>query len=132
MKRILVVEDDPQLLEFCREILDTYLEDCQLECLDDGSAALARFREEPFDLVVTDCNVPGLDGRELYVGVRDFCRATGREVPGFIFCSAVAKALETIPSFAGQTNARQLLKPFSIADLVDMVREMTGASGDPP
>jgi DNA-binding response OmpR family regulator len=68
--RVLLVEDDENI----RELVELHL---QLEGLavvsrEDGNAALALARAEPFDLLVLDVMLPGLDGVTL-------CRAIRRE-----------------------------------------------------
>ncbi|HEX8072911.1 MAG TPA: sigma-54 dependent transcriptional regulator [Pyrinomonadaceae bacterium] len=58
--RILVVDDDPMLLDTLREVLAAGGYDAQ--AAPDGMAALARLREARPDVVVTDVKMPGLDG----------------------------------------------------------------------
>lgn len=59
--RILVVDDE----QGAREALELILEDeYELECVDGGSACLARIREKSFDLVLLDVNMPEIDGIE--------------------------------------------------------------------
>ena len=61
--RILVVEDDAALREILREML--VAERYAVDVAEDGREALARvYRERP-DLIVTDLQMPGLDGLEL-------------------------------------------------------------------
>ena len=52
MKRILIVEDEPDI----QELLGTYLRDAGYEtaAAGDGAAALAAFENAPFDLVLLD------------------------------------------------------------------------------
>lgn len=60
MKRILVVEDEPDI----RELLSSYLknEGYDVVCAEDGVAALALFAEQKFDLVTLDILIPKIDG----------------------------------------------------------------------
>ena len=60
--RILIVDDEKNT----REGLKWSLEEAyEVETADSGEQALAMFRAEPFDLVVTDLKMPGIDGMEL-------------------------------------------------------------------
>jgi DNA-binding NtrC family response regulator len=63
MDRALVVDDDP----LSREFLATALRELGLEVEDHGDpkAALERLHEKPFDLLVTDLRMPGMDGLEV-------------------------------------------------------------------
>lgn len=73
--RILLVEDDN--LERARlESALTHLGFAVTAC-DDGDAALARLAAEPFDLMLLDLVLPGLDG----MGVLGVLKARGCPVP---------------------------------------------------
>src|SRR3989442_16009889 len=58
--RVLVVEDDPRLASTLDRVLAA--EGHAVEVAADGNDALHRARERPFDLVVLDIMLPGLDG----------------------------------------------------------------------
>ena len=58
--RILVVEDDRPLAATLERVLGT--EGYDVEVAGDGNEALRRSRDRPFDLVVLDVLLPGLDG----------------------------------------------------------------------
>ncbi|MCZ6600758.1 MAG: sigma-54 dependent transcriptional regulator [Acidobacteria bacterium] len=61
--RILAVDDEPQVLDLCREVLsqDGYA----VETATDTDAALGELRGGDYDLVLTDLRMPGRDGMEL-------------------------------------------------------------------
>ena len=61
--RILVVEDERLLCDGIAE--DLRLEKYTVDCCYDGAAACERLFVEPYDLVVLDLNLPGMDGLEL-------------------------------------------------------------------
>ena len=58
--RILVVDDEELNREYLSELLEE--KGYRVETAEDGFAALALLRREPFDLLVTDLNMPRLDG----------------------------------------------------------------------
>ncbi len=63
MRRALVVEDDPDIVE----LLVHYLkgEGFQVDALDNGRDALSRIRAETYQLLVLDLQLPGMDGLAL-------------------------------------------------------------------
>jgi CheY-like chemotaxis protein len=63
MEEILVVDDDKVLLELIKRILDR--EGIVSTCVSSGAEALAQIKERSFSLMITDYNMPGLDGLEL-------------------------------------------------------------------
>jgi len=62
--RILVTDDEPGMLEVCEDTLST-VADVDISVEADPYRALARLREEAFDLLITDIQMPGMSGVEL-------------------------------------------------------------------
>ena len=62
---VLVVDNEPATLRLVRRTLEA--EDFHVEEANSGECALAliQARDEPFDLVLTDLSMPGIDGRQL-------------------------------------------------------------------
>jgi len=61
--RILVVDDEPIVCESCQRILQE--EGYEVECTLSGKEAFEKMRENPFDIVITDLKMPGIDGMEV-------------------------------------------------------------------
>ena len=66
--RLLVVDDEVFVLDLLNEILEC--EHCEVVLAQDGTEALARFREREFDAVFTDVGMPGMSGWELAREIR--------------------------------------------------------------
>ena len=66
-KRLLVVDDDPGIVEFLTESLEERGFD--VTGLASPLQALERLRAEPFDLVISDIEMPGLRGTELMASI---------------------------------------------------------------
>ena len=60
MKRILEVEDDPDI----QELLRTFLEDAgyRVEVASDGVEAISLFSKSEYDLILLDIMLPKIDG----------------------------------------------------------------------
>jgi DNA-binding NtrC family response regulator len=67
-RKILVVDDDSQVRESIVEIMRR--KNCATESCSNGTDALARVRDESFDLVVSDIKMPGMSGIELLEQVK--------------------------------------------------------------
>jgi CheY-like chemotaxis protein len=122
---ILVVEDEAQVRNLAREILEsggyTVLE------ADDGPAALtlAAARSQPFDLVLTDVVLPHLDGRRVHEGVASRC-GTSR----VLYMSGYAGST-VLPGSAAGAGGHFLQKPFSPRSLLLKVRDVLDAPAEP-
>lgn len=66
--RILVVDDDPNLLELLVDTLATV--GYRVTPASDGHKALDRLREQRFYLVISDIKMPGIDGISLMRKIR--------------------------------------------------------------
>jgi CheY-like chemotaxis protein len=66
--RILVVDDEPVVAESLARLLAEYGH--QVVLAADGEMALHRYREQPFDLVITDAVMPVMDGAEFVTRLR--------------------------------------------------------------
>jgi DNA-binding NtrC family response regulator len=107
---ILVAEDDPEV----REMLCDALEDAghSVEAAGDGEAALALARTRHFDVVVTDVQMPKMDGLTLFGHLR-------KESPdsGVVIITShgdIAQAVTAMKNGAHDYVA----KPFSVEELL--------------
>lgn len=70
MPRVLMVDDEPRVLAgFRRALLGRGLE-CELREAGNGREALEVLRREPIDVVLSDVQMPGMDGLELLQAIR--------------------------------------------------------------
>lgn len=68
--RILIADDDPRVLLILRTTLERMENDFSIVAARDGAEALLRVEAEPFDLVITDMRMPGMNGIELVEAMR--------------------------------------------------------------
>jgi two-component system response regulator (stage 0 sporulation protein F) len=69
-RRILIADDDPRVLLILRATLERMKNSHQIVSARDGTEALAKVENQPFDLVITDVRMPGTDGIELVEEMR--------------------------------------------------------------
>ena len=112
--RLLVVEDDPELLKLLHDALTTAGFICRQAA--DGRDAFMQLSQEPFDLVVLDWTLPGLSGLELLRRMR----STAINVP-VLMLTARDQLEERVEALdAGADD--YLTKPFELQELQARVR----------
>jgi signal transduction histidine kinase len=67
--RILVIDDEPDVVKMVQRVL--LLEDYEVSTSTNGEQALAKLQETPFDLVITDIRMPGMNGLEVIHRVKE-------------------------------------------------------------
>jgi DNA-binding NtrC family response regulator len=68
---ILIVDDDPALLEALPETLRLRMDGIDVETCDSAAGALARIESSDFDAIVTDIKMPGMDGLALLSSIKE-------------------------------------------------------------
>jgi len=116
--RVLVVEDEPHIRDLV--VLHLGLEGLQPVPVGDGQEALRLAKSEPFDLIVLDLMLPGLDGITL-------CRAIRREklngdVPILMLTARREESDRVLGLDSGADD--YLTKPFGLRELVARVRAL--------
>ncbi len=70
-KRILFVDDEPNILSGIKRLMRPLRQALDCGYAESGAKALQAMEEEPYDIVVTDMRMPGMDGAELLTKIRD-------------------------------------------------------------
>ena len=71
MKRILFVDDEPRVLEALQRMLRPQRKRWEMLFAGGGEEALAILGSAPFDVIVTDMRMPGMDGARLLQHVKE-------------------------------------------------------------
>lgn len=109
-KRILFVEDEPLLLELYVMMLAGERDHWDIATARDGQTALQLMEQSSFDVVVSDMNMPGMNGTELLTAVRTRYPTTSRIIlSGLQDQQEVARCLGATHQF--------LAKPFEVGAL---------------
>lgn len=120
MKRILIVDDDVQMREMLRQMLER--EGYSVADAPDGKVAMKLFGEEPADLVITDLIMPEKEGIEM---IREF-RRDFPEVKIIAMSGGGFIGPETYLKIAkGMGAMRTFAKPVGREELLEAIIELT-------
>ena len=118
MDDILVVDDDRVMLELIKLILER--EGIVAHCVKSGAEALEKITERTFSLMITDFNMPGLDGLEL--------SRKGLEIaPQMSIIMGTGGISPKITRLANEIGISKVLtKPFLPNELLNAIRDVKG------
>jgi two-component system, OmpR family, KDP operon response regulator KdpE len=121
--RVLVVDDDPQILRAVRTSLGAH--GFEVSTAGNGETAVDMLAREPVDVVLLDLGLPGIDGLEVIQRVR-----TWSDVP-----IIVLSVRDTQQEKAGALDAGAddyITKPFGMDELLARLRAALRRSGTDP
>lgn len=121
MHKVLIVEDNPDLLFILRDLLS---EEYQVETARDGEEGLARAREFRPDIVLMDLNLPRMSGVD-----------AGRAIKGELAVPVIALTAHAQEDTSGRVLESGccdafMPKPASLDAIRAKVRELVGGTGE--
>ena len=118
MKRVLIVDDDVNTLQFLRLLLQQY--GYEIFCARDGCEAVEILETQPVDLILADVAMPRLNGYQLCQQVKSAANPHLALIPVVLMSS---RTLDSDIRYAKALGADDYLtKPFLIEDLLAVVQ----------
>jgi len=114
-ERILIVEDEPAIRQLVERVLGRA--GYQVRSAAHGGEAFALLEKEPFDLIITDLNMPEMDGHQLL----EQCRVFYPDIDVMILTADTT--LDTAVAMLKQGAVDYLTKPFTRRELREKVAE---------
>ena len=118
--KILAIDDSRTMRGLVQRVLEEAGYSCI--CAQDGIQGVARFKEEHPDVVITDINMPNMDGFGVISSIRN--GAGNRSVPILVLTTESADHLKERARTAGATG--WIVKPFEDATILSVIRRVTG------
>lgn len=123
MKKILIVDDEPIILHITEKVLK---EQYEIVTMSNGVEAMNCFFTESPDLVLSDINMPGMDGFEFFKMVRDM---NDKRVP-FVFMTSVDNLDRVKRDDVSEDEVGYLGKPIDIEQLKNVVDRLLNDARD--
>ena len=118
--RVLAIDDSRTIRDLLRMSLEAA--GFQFECANDGVDGVAKFKDVQPDVVITDINMPRMDGFEVIKELRSGSAAT--RIPILVLTTESSPELKSRARDAGATG--WIVKPFEDAALVSVLKRVTG------
>ena len=112
--RILYVEDDDLVREITRELLTC--DALEIVAVGSGEEALAAFKDDRFDIVITDVSLPAMSGIDLAKQIQQLAPSTP-----VILASGYSMDLDDVRLGA---KVRAIRKPFDASQLDALIQEL--------
>ncbi len=117
MKRVLVVDDEEDMLWMLQRNLNKGMQDVEILAAKSGEEALAILSDIPANLVITDINMPGMSGLDLLIEINNRFPKTGV----IIMTAYPSNTYENKAMMSG--SLRFIEKPFDINEVRTIVKE---------
>ena len=124
--KILVVEDSPSMRAYLTDIIEGGTESYELEIVEaaSGFEALKTLPHHKFDAILTDINMPDINGLELVSFLKN--HPVYKAIP--IMVISTESSDEDRRRAAALGAEEYLVKPFQSADLVQKLRKLLKVS----
>jgi len=102
-KNILVVDDEADIREAVKDVLESCLDNASVQAVDSGAAALDFMSHAKVDLIVTDYKMPGMDGVQLLKAIESLS-------PGLPHILVTAFDRELLHDLGNQARGEHILQ----------------------
>lgn len=126
MARVLIIDDDEQIRQMLCRMLEQVgytVDDAQ-----NGAEGIARFRKQPYDLVLTDLIMPEKEGIEMIIELK----SEFPDVKIIAMSGGARMGPDAYLQLADSLGAERCFsKPIPRADLLDAIRALIGPPQHP-
>ncbi|HWR40868.1 MAG TPA: HDOD domain-containing protein [Patescibacteria group bacterium] len=117
VKRILFVDDEPQVLESMRQLLERTEYECLLA--ENSDNALALLAENPVGMIICDMSMPGMNGRQLLRRIKDLYPGTLR-----VLLTGYTEEHENLNALREGTANLCIFKPWDNEQMLSVIQRL--------
>lgn len=118
MHKILIVDDEPDILDTLEQLIEIKLSACDITKASNGLDGFTETQKAKFDLIITDHKMPFMTGAAFIIGMRT--KDTKNKDTPVIMLSAHID--HDIRKKLGVQNVKFMEKPLSPDDFISIVR----------
>lgn len=118
-KKILLIDDNPLILQLALVMLQK--QSAEIITAEDGEHAWNLYQQQDFDMVITDINLPGLNGTALAENIRQLPDSRKANVPVLAITGNVFE--QDLDTYAAAGITDYIIKPFAEKDFMEKVEK---------
>ena len=124
-QRVLAIDSDAAFLSAVKQVIETSR--CRVDCATSAADALAALERNPYDLVISELRMPGLNAEELHA------RAEKRIAEGMqlLFLAAEPPG-DSLRAFLDARRLACLPKPLHLRRFLDKLDDLLLTAAQPP
>jgi two-component system chemotaxis response regulator CheY len=126
-KHILLIEDSPTIRHYVRRTLEREMPNCVIREAEDGRDAISEMAQKKVDLIITDLQMPGMDGRTFLRMVRK--NNLLKQKPVLVFSTSDASDLRA--EFGDDSCLEFLPKPASPEQIMEAIGRLLECESHP-
>lgn len=120
MAKVLIIDDDEQVRSTLAEVVETL--GYEVRTAADGRMGLEAFSREPFDCVITDLAMPGIDGLGVLRQLKQWKPNTG------VFVITGNSSVDLLAASVNMGADAYVTKPFKIREIDEQLRRLIAAA----
>ena len=117
-KRILVVDDEPQILQLLQEALEKF--GYRVDGVADGKTALQAVHDHIYDAAILDFSLPDMNGLTVHREIRQMDEELAKNT---LFMSGHAQSDQNV-GYYSTYGVSFLSKPFNLEEVIDALESM--------
>lgn len=126
-KHVLLIEDSPTIRHYVRRTLEKALPNCVIREAEDGRDAISEMSQKKVDLIITDLQMPGMDGHTFLRMIRK--NNLLKQKPVLVFSSSDWAGLRA--EFGADSCMEFLPKPASPEQILAAIEKLWECQGNP-
>jgi CheY-like chemotaxis protein len=117
---ILVIDDSSTIRKMIRVSLEERFKGCSVREADDGRTALAEMGRKKVDLLITDLEMPGMDGRDFLARIDSNPLLSKKSI--IVYSGNITKDLQE--AYGTRSNFKLLTKPCDVVQVMEAAEKL--------
>lgn len=119
MKKILLLDDEQELLETVSGFISASYPDVDIKQINDSVDALIEITEEQYNLVITDHKMPKMLGTEFLYNMKNLSSSKNKNTPIIILSGFIPEVEKLLPKSEEMVLVQKPFNPEKFREILD-------------